>query len=56
MFLTNKGIVTISAPDLQSAKEQFQERYGYWPEEEPKNVKPNSEARTPQEAAPSRDS
>lgn len=33
-FLTNKKVVLIEAPSLNAARTLFQERYGYWPEQE----------------------
>lgn len=33
-FLTNKKVVLIKAPNLNAARTLFQEKYGYWPEQE----------------------
>lgn len=33
-FLTNKTLVIVEAESLHDAKTAFQQKYGYWPEEE----------------------
>jgi len=47
-FETNTRTVLISATSLQEAKQQFQERYGYWPTKENKDgdTHPSTEAGT----------